>query len=263
MVGLVAWWRVLDAQLEGREGIGLAAQLGHERAVLVMNLPCTRLRSRAALSRGGVCTGGRNADGGAAHLVAPQLLRLLHAGRHRRAGQPGARRRLQQLHRMLRRERQATERQQARAWRGRGDAAAPVVGLRRSRRVERACHVNVVRVHLPPCARVVWAVPRAGPRAAAGSPGPGAGRAPQARIGKHPRLLPPPARTLAPPRRAARPLGARVSTTKKKRFFFKFAQPSISVSLLYTLLVKQQQLPDTYCVTVLRFSAGVRFLGIL
>jgi hypothetical protein len=33
--------------------------------------------------------------------------------------------------------------------------------------------------------------------------------------------------------------------------------------LLYTLLVKQQQLPDTYCVTVLRFSAGVRFLGIL
>ena len=37
----------------------------------------------------------------------------------------------------------------------------------------------------------------------------------------------------------------------------------ISVSLLYTLLVKQQQLPDTYCVTVLRFSAGVRFLGIL
>jgi hypothetical protein len=28
-------------------------------------------------------------------------------------------------------------------------------------------------------------------------------------------------------------------------------------------LVKQQQLPDTYYVTVLRFSAGVRILGIL
>ena len=37
----------------------------------------------------------------------------------------------------------------------------------------------------------------------------------------------------------------------------------ISVRWLYTLLVKQQQLPDTYYVTVLRFSAGVRILGIL
>ena len=27
--------------------------------------------------------GGRNADGGGVHLVAPQLLRLLYAGRHR------------------------------------------------------------------------------------------------------------------------------------------------------------------------------------